>query len=345
MARAGITGPGNIAPGTITVAGTPRAYSLTPGPRPEAPLLVVLHGAGGTGAGMAALTGLARRAPGAGFAAVFPDGSGRVWNDQRGDAPRLARRAVIDDVGFIDALVAKLVADGIADPASVYAIGISNGSLLAEHIARHGLLPFAGIGLVAGPATVPSRDAMPRPARPATVVMFHGTADPLVPYGGGPIGMLGRLVQLRAGRPGRGGPTRGWRRTGSGPRRARRGRRRRLGRGERLQARTRRRVAPRARRRPVGHAAHVARAGPAAGRPVPHRGWRSHVAGRRAVPAGARRRTCRAPRRHRHHPRRVRAPGRLTQPSRHPPCTSGAARPAISGRSRYVRIPASASHT
>ena len=182
-------------------------YSLTPGPRPEAPLLVVLHGAGGTGAGMAALTGLARGVRRSGVRGGLPR---RIRSGLERPARRrpagFARRAVIDDVGFIDALVAKLVADGIADPVSVYAIGISNGSLLAEHIARHGLLPFAGIGLVAGPGTVPSRDAMPRPARPATVVMFHGTADPLVPYGGGPIGMLGRMVQLRAGRPGRGGP-------------------------------------------------------------------------------------------------------------------------------------------
>ena len=37
-------------------------------------------------------------------------------------------------------------------------------------------------------ATVTSRHACPMPRRPVRFLAFHGTADPLVPYGGGPIG-------------------------------------------------------------------------------------------------------------------------------------------------------------
>ena len=161
------------------------------------PLLVALHGAGSTGEGMAALTGLATRGPAAGWDVVFPDGSGRVWNDQRG-APRLRRREGVDDVGFLRALVARFAA-----PRTVLA-GISNGALMSEHLARHGLVPVDGIALVAGPATELSRQAVPvpTPLRPTAVVMFSGTADPLVPYRGGPIGPLGRIASRR--QPGRG---------------------------------------------------------------------------------------------------------------------------------------------
>ena len=45
---------------------------------------------------------------------------------------------------------------------------------------------------------------MPAPVRPVRFLAFHGTADPLVRYGGGPIGPLGRLSERRPGLAGRG---------------------------------------------------------------------------------------------------------------------------------------------
>ena len=207
MARAGLELPRGLHPGSLEIGGRHRTYLLAPGPDSEAPLLLVLHGAGGTGLGMAALTGLADRGPAGGFACAFPEGWGRVWNDQR-EAPRLARREGIDDVAFLRALVEHLGAERVATPGRVFAVGISNGAFLAEHLARHALVPLVGIALVAGTATVPSREAVPVPGRPATIAAFAGTADPLVPYAGGPIGPLGRLVQRRVARrhssPGRG---------------------------------------------------------------------------------------------------------------------------------------------
>jgi polyhydroxybutyrate depolymerase len=173
-----------------------RTYALAPVPPPGAPILLVLHGAGGAGAGTAAMTGLARRGPAAGFCTVFPDGWGRVWNDQRSGTPQLRRRAGVDDVGFLNALVRRLADEHGAGPA-VWACGMSNGGFLAEHLARHDLLPLQGIGLVAATAAGVSRAGRGAPARPASVVMFNGTADPLVPYAGGPIGFMGRIAARR----------------------------------------------------------------------------------------------------------------------------------------------------
>jgi len=157
---------------------------------------------------MAALTGLAARAARVGVATVFPDGVGRVWNDSRA-APRLARREGIDDIAFIRALVDRLTSDGTADPARVYLTGISNGSFLTDTIARQGAVRLAGIVLCAGPGTETARRAWPRPVVPLPAVIFHGSADPLVPYGGGPIGAFGRMLRPRAGRPGGPEPGRG----------------------------------------------------------------------------------------------------------------------------------------
>ena len=197
--RHGLTPPTDLVRESLTLGATTRTWWTAPPPArgSEAPpLLVVLHGAGGQGPGTAALTGLHHRGPAAGFCTVFPDGVQRVWNDSR-TAGATRRRADVDDVGFLQALLARLVADGHAHGDRVYLAGISNGALMSEHLARHGLLPVAGLGLVAGPGTETSRAARPRPAQPAAVVLFSGTADPLVPYGGGPIGPLGRFVQQR----------------------------------------------------------------------------------------------------------------------------------------------------
>ena len=216
MRGAGYHPATDLAHYSIDVNGVPRTYRLAPGPVPSAPLLLVLHGAGADGLGMAVLTGLAQRGPAAGFAVAFPDGFGRVWSDGRrglrggGNGPRRARsrRAGwgtgeglgVDDVGFLTALVDRLVQQGIAAPGAVFAVGMSNGALLAEHMARHGLLDLAGIALVAGGGTVFSRQAAPMPSQSAAVVVFHGTADPLVPYSGGPIGPIGELFARHATR-------------------------------------------------------------------------------------------------------------------------------------------------
>jgi polyhydroxybutyrate depolymerase len=197
-----------LEPGTLELGGRQRTYLFAAPSTPAAPLLVVLHGAGSTGAGMARLTGLGPRAQAAGVAAVFPDGVNRVWSDNRG-APRLRKPEDVDDVGFLAALIERLAGDGVVDPRRVVLAGISNGGLLAEHIARHARLAVAGVVLVAGTATVPSRRAQPRPRRATRVVIFHGTADPLVPYLGGPIGPAGRMAQRRARRRGGGEPGRG----------------------------------------------------------------------------------------------------------------------------------------
>jgi len=198
--RHGLESPPGLTRLTIGVGGLTRLYWLAPPPPGDnrgAPLLLVLHGAGGQGPGTAALTALDARGPAAGFVAVFPDGVNRVWNDSRG-ASQLRRREGVDDVAFLQALVSELASQGRARATGVYLTGISNGALMSEHIARHGLLPVAGIGLVAGPGTETSRAAMPRPANPARVILFSGTADPLVPYAGGPIG-FGRLARRRGG--------------------------------------------------------------------------------------------------------------------------------------------------
>ena len=141
-----------------------------------APLVVVLHGARGTAADMQANLGWDALADREGLVVAYPDGLDRTWN--AGRCCGSARDRGIDDVGFLDALVATLRRDDTVGP--VYAVGFSNGAMMsyAWACARPGTL--AGIGPVAGALTVDC----PAPAA-LTVVAVHGTRDERVPIGGG----------------------------------------------------------------------------------------------------------------------------------------------------------------
>ena len=194
-----------------------------------APLVVVLHGARGTAADMRANLGWDALADREGLVVAYPDGLDRTWN--AGGCCGPARDRGVDDVGFLDALVATLRRDDAVG--AVYAVGFSNGAMMsyAWACARPGAL--AGIGPVAGALTVDC----PAPA-PLTVVAVHGTRDERVPIGGGrgpsgvdfPVaGRLARAVPDRRRMPddravGRRRPRPGRR---AGVRRPRRGERRR----------------------------------------------------------------------------------------------------------------------
>jgi polyhydroxybutyrate depolymerase len=152
-------------------------------PRGGWPLVIQLHGGGGSGANIDGLTGfIALSRPNA-FAVASPDGIGSNWNDGRTDAPGANG---IDDVAFIDAVISDAATRARIDTSRVYVVGISNGAFMANRYACERADRIAGIGLVAG-TMAPAVEASCRAARPITVVDFHGTADPLVPYEGGTV--------------------------------------------------------------------------------------------------------------------------------------------------------------
>jgi polyhydroxybutyrate depolymerase len=149
-----------------------------------------------TGKDMAAFTGLAQRGPSAGFAVVFPDGAGQAW----GGARRLPGREGVDDPGFVRLLVERLVEDGTARPMPLILVGMSNGALFVEHLARHGLVPADAVVLVSGTTSLASRRAAPCPRLSCTILSFQGTGDRVMPYAGGRIGGRGLVARLAARR-------------------------------------------------------------------------------------------------------------------------------------------------
>jgi polyhydroxybutyrate depolymerase len=180
--------------GTLEVAGVERGYWLARAEAARGPLLMVLHGSGTSGRDIATLfSGLATRGPAARVTVVFPDGWDGVWHIARPPAGQPA----LDDAAFLAALAGQLAGPGIP----LVLAGISNGGGYAEHVARYGLLPLAGLFLVAGTLREFSRQACPVPRQKTAVTIMAGTADPLAPYYGGPLaarGMVGRTLRRRA---------------------------------------------------------------------------------------------------------------------------------------------------
>ena len=153
----------------------------------EVPMVLNLHGSGSTASGQEQFSGMDATADADGFIvaypqALIPDGSGFDWNvpgvPLTGGRPVPAGAA--DDIGFLTELVGLLEHDYCIDPARVYATGFSGGARTASQLGCDASTVFAAIAPVSG-----LRDPDPcRATRAIPVIAFHGTADPIDPFGG-----------------------------------------------------------------------------------------------------------------------------------------------------------------
>ncbi|MFL5826530.1 MAG: alpha/beta hydrolase family esterase [Thermoleophilaceae bacterium] len=184
---AGVTGPcGRAATRgssyvTLNVAGIART-ALVHVPRNASgghrlPVVLALHGSGGTGNFMASYSGLGALSDQAGFVGVFPSAMApaRHWNIGD-DAPGAA-----DDIQFIQALLDRVRRANCVDPNRVYATGVSNGGGMVAKLGCELNSRFAAIAPVAGGYSQLGRC---RARRPTSVLEVHGTADAVVPYNG-----------------------------------------------------------------------------------------------------------------------------------------------------------------
>lgn len=170
----------------LTVGDETRSYLVSnpAGVAGPAPVVIALHGAMQTPQSFRAYFGLDAAAAANGFVVVYPEGEGRVWNDSRPAAMRL--KVVLrpgDDVTFLVALVNRLVAEGVADPARIYLTGISNGGFMVERMACEVPQLFAAFSVIMATTPANAREEC-HPARPVPILFIHGTADTVVTYAG-----------------------------------------------------------------------------------------------------------------------------------------------------------------
>lgn len=188
---------------SIISAGLKRTYLIhippSHDPGTPMPLVIALHGGGGTGKHMVKLTrgGLNTLSDTEGFIVVYPDGVGKNWNDGRSgeETGYRTHKVKIDDVAFISALIDTLIKKLNIDPRRVYVTGMSNGAMMSYRLACELTDKIAAIAPVTG--NIP-HNLFPScsPSRPISVLAINNIDDPLMPWAGnditGPFGVKKR---------------------------------------------------------------------------------------------------------------------------------------------------------
>ena len=169
------------------------------------PVVVMLHGGGGTSRAAAEETGWGALADRAGFLAVFPDALARdpempgsfarnpqLWND--GSDRFYAGQQAPDDVAFLNAVLDDLLATLAVDSRRIYITGFSNGASMTFRFGAAAARRVAAIAPVAGTCWQEPLAL----ARPVSMCYLTGTADPLNRFEGGVPKLAGASAQVRS---------------------------------------------------------------------------------------------------------------------------------------------------
>ncbi len=181
----------------IRVGGILRNYVIYSPPNPghdSMPLVLVLHGQGGSGAQVIEQGHWKEVAQRNRFVLVAPNGvlqrpdgqesffgNKRSWNAGPG-SDSFAEQHQIDDVGFIRALLDQVETQLPIDKSRVYVTGFSNGAAMAFRVAAELSDRFSAVAPVSNALLVPARLD-----HPVSLLLIWGSDDPLNPFAGGEI--------------------------------------------------------------------------------------------------------------------------------------------------------------
>ncbi len=193
----------------VTFGGDDRFYDVhVPAsyrPGTAVPLVMVLHGGGGSPSAVRGITGMDRVADQNNFIVIYPAGTGErgrdtrlSWNILRSETYATANNK--DDLGFIRAVLKDVQSQFSIDSKRIYATGISQGGMMCYRFACDPDLSgrIAAIAPVAAVMTVSPADCKPSRAMP--IIHFHGLEDKFIPYAGGIGSRLERIDPVE--RPG-----------------------------------------------------------------------------------------------------------------------------------------------
>ena len=144
-----------------------------------APLVVALHSHSQGPQRMREYTRLEALADEQGFVVAFPGGAGGSWNSGLCCSP--SSRDGVDDVAFLDEVIALVRTKAVIDPSRIGLTGFSNGAMMALRYACERADVVASVAVVAGPLVAPCELS-----DPVAVLAVHGGKDGVVPLNGGP---------------------------------------------------------------------------------------------------------------------------------------------------------------
>jgi polyhydroxybutyrate depolymerase len=171
---------------SIDVAGVTRKYDVHipagyDATKPH-PLMLIFHGFEENPATMALDSGLNDKSDLAGFIAVYPAGS----DYPAGSGNRVSWNAGLcchpsaNDVEFVKELLEDIATVANIDAKRIYAVGMSNGAMMANRLACEIPSKIAAIGTVAGTKMIDPCS----PNRSIPVIHFHGTQDKVISFDG-----------------------------------------------------------------------------------------------------------------------------------------------------------------
>lgn len=192
-------GPSGVAAfdgnGTLVSQGLTRSFVYhAPGASvaPGRPLLIALHGTGGTGAGLKAGTDLDAAADNYDLTVVYPNsttiGGDLQWNVYADDQPGhggVGDPNATDDVQFISELIDWFCDAHAIDATRVYVTGHSNGGFMVYQLALHLADRIAAFAPVAGSLWGDNTYLMTAFGAgfvPVPLFHVHGDPDPVVEY-------------------------------------------------------------------------------------------------------------------------------------------------------------------
>lgn len=157
---------------TLAAAGAKRTYHVH---KPKnmtkpLPLVIVLHGGGGNGKGLKDTYGFRPFVVKGELVAVYPDAGPGGW--------------LPEHVGFLDAVIDRVLEDERVDRDRVFITGASRGGIMTFIMSQKSKHKFAAAGTVIASHLKGLLDDYPL-ERPVDFAMIAGTADPLMPYAGG----------------------------------------------------------------------------------------------------------------------------------------------------------------
>jgi poly(3-hydroxybutyrate) depolymerase/lysophospholipase L1-like esterase len=152
------------------------------------PVVFFFHGAGGNGEGW--LSGnpeVAALIDAGEFIGVFPDGYQQRWNS--------GNETSADDVEFVSLIVNDLASSSLFNTDKLYGVGTSNGAGMVNKIAKETSF-FKGIAPIISQQTTAIGSLVP--PQSVSVFQVNGSADGLVPLGGG-LGVAGNIFMSAQG--------------------------------------------------------------------------------------------------------------------------------------------------
>lgn len=148
-------------------------------PTQEYKLLLAFHGSGGTSESMQNTANFS--AYSSEYIIAYPQSGTVEWNE--GCGCNIASRLGIDDLGFVDQVIADIRAKQRIQPGEVYAAGFSQGGLFTQNLACNRSGSFKAFAVVAASMSGQLWQSC-APQQPVSIMMVMGKNDTVLHYNG-----------------------------------------------------------------------------------------------------------------------------------------------------------------